>query len=197
MADSVRIAITECNYNHIDCASIYNSQYEIGHVLLDCFNSNIIERDSLHITSKIWNNEHKPAHVHASVEKTLKDLNIDYLDLCLIPWPFRNHHVAGAHTDDRDCNAQPFDIEQYIETWQTLNDLVDNGLIKNIGVSNMTVHKLQAMKDIIESTTQLREPAVNQVEMHPYLQQPQLVKYCEANDIVVTAALPLGSPERP
>eukprot|EP01084_Bolivina_argentea_P248951 416554_1 len=200
IANAVKIAITECNYKHIDCASIYQNQHEIGQVLKDCFDSNTIARDALHITSKIWNNEHEPVKLFSSIENTLKDLNIDYLDLCLIHWPFRNDHIIGAHGDERDSNAMGFDINQYMETWEAMNALVHNGLVKNIGVSNMTITKLENMKNIIDledSNVKLLYPVVNQVEMHPYFQQKRLLKYCQDNNIIITAALPLGSPERP
>ena len=195
IANAVKLAITECDYRHIDCASVYNNQQEIGEILSDCFEGNKITRDSLHITSKIWNNEHE--NVCKSVEKTLKELNISYLDLCLIHWPFRNDHIEGAHGDARDLNAAQFDINEYMDTWIQMNEILNKGLVKNIGVSNMTITKLTKLKQLIDAENDIKYPVVNQVETHPYFQQPELLKYCQDNGIIMTAALPLGSPERP
>ena len=181
-------------YRHIDCAQYYGNEPEIGTVLKPFLDSN--PRDSLFVTSKVWNTNHHPDHVEPSVRKCISDLQCEHLDLLLIHWP-----LAWRHTglEFKDGGGQPLDSEgklqwmnvPIIDTWRAMEALVDKGLVKSIGVSNFPSILLQDL--VIQARIQ---PAVNQVENHPYLSQPALVQYCQERGIHVSAYSPLGRPGR-
>ncbi|MBD3354173.1 MAG: hypothetical protein GF364_22010 [Candidatus Lokiarchaeota archaeon] len=133
IADAVEGAIS-VGYRHIDCASVYGNQKEIGEKLKIVIDAGI-ERKSLWITSKLWNDKHAPQDVILACEKTLKDLKLDYLDLYLIHWPFPNHHPPGCDGDTRNPNAVPYKHESYMQTWYKMEELLDLGYVKNIGLT--------------------------------------------------------------
>jgi alcohol dehydrogenase (NADP+) len=151
-----------------------------------------LPRDELWITSKLWNDKHDPPLVAPALERTLRDLRLDHLDLYLIHWPFPNTHQPGVDVGSRDSNAQPYRHERYMATWAELEKLVERGLVRHIGTSNMTIPKLQLV---------LRDahiaPAANEMELHPHFQQPDLFEFVRANGIVPIGFSPVGSPARP
>jgi diketogulonate reductase-like aldo/keto reductase len=151
-----------------------------------------ISRKELWITSKLWNDNHAEEDVIPSCRKTLSDLQLDYLDLYLIHWPFPNYHAPAVDVTSRDHNAKPYIHENYMKTWRQLEKLVDIGLVRNIGTSNMTIPKLERL---------LRDariiPACNEMELHPHFQQPELFKYVVDNNILPIGFSPIGSPNRP
>lgn len=180
----------ELGYRHIDCAAIYKNEQEVGDALQKAFTKGIVQRDELWITSKLWNNAHLPQHVRPAVEKSLKDLGLDYLDLYLIHWP-----VSFRQDVEHPKNAEQFlspDEERLVSTWKAMEKLVQKGLIRTIGVSNF---KQTRLEHIAQSAT--IPPAVNQVECHPCLQQRKLLEYCNKNGVILTAYAPLGSGDRP
>ncbi|RMD75070.1 MAG: aldo/keto reductase [Lentisphaerae bacterium] len=191
MAQAVWDAI-KIGYRHIDCASIYGNEAEIGEVLQRAFKEGLVKREELWITSKVWNDMHGEGDVLLSCAKTLKDLRLDYLDLYLIHWPFPNHHPVGCDIHSRCPNAKPYIHENYMKTWRQMERLVDAGLVRHIGTSNMTIPKLRLL---------LRDcrikPACNEMELHPHFQQPELFNYVRENGIIPIGYCPLGSPNRP
>ena len=191
IAEAVKGAIA-VGYRHIDCAAVYGNEHLIGQVLRDVTTVNGIKREELWITSKLWNDKHNEADVIPACEKSLRDLQLDYLDLYLIHWPFPNHHAPNVDVSSRDTNAQPYIHENFMKTWRQLELLVDRGLVRHIGTSNMTVPKLKLL---------LRDarikPACNELELHPHFQQPELFKYVVDNGIVPIGYSPIGSPRRP
>jgi alcohol dehydrogenase (NADP+) len=190
IAKAVEDAIA-VGYRHIDCASVYGNEHLIGNSLKNVMDRGI-KREELFVTSKVWNNMHGDGDVLLSCAKTLKDLKLEYLDLYLVHWPFPNHHAPGVSVDSRDPHAVPYIHENYMRTWRQMERLVDAGLVKHIGTSNMTVPKMKLL---------LRDarikPAANEMELHPHFQQPELFKYCIDNDIVPIGYCPIGSPNRP
>ena len=190
VANAVREGIL-LGYRHIDCASVYKNEHAIGPVLNDLI-ENGLKREDLWITSKVWNDMHGKGQVIESCKKTLRDLQLDYLDLYLVHWPFPNHHAPGVDVNSRDPHAVPYIHENFMKTWRELEKLVDKGLVKNIGTSNMTIPKLELL---------LRDarikPAVNEMELHPHFQQPELFNYCLDNEIIPIGYAPIGSPTRP
>lgn len=190
VANAVREGIL-LGYRHIDCASVYKNEHAIGPVLNDLIEHGL-KREDLWITSKVWNDMHGEGQVIESCKKTLRDLQLDYLDLYLVHWPFPNHHAPGVDANSRDPHAVPYIHENYMKTWAQMEQLVDMGLVRNIGTSNMTIPKLKLL---------LRDanikPACNEMELHPHFQQPELFNFVVKHNIVPIGYSPIGSPARP
>ena len=187
--DAVKEAI-RIGYRHIDCAAAYGNEDEVGRALGEAIGEGLVNRDELWITSKLWNDRHQREDVRPALRESLDRLGLEYLDLYLIHWPvaFRKGVGVPSSPDDflslDDC---PLD-----ETWDAMVDLKEEGLARHVGVSNFSIAKLQGL---MESESQ--RPEVNQIELHPYLQQPEMLDFCAEEDIVVTAYSPLGSGDRP
>jgi diketogulonate reductase-like aldo/keto reductase len=193
-ADLVASAVGEAlelGYRHIDCAAVYRNEAEIGEVLERAIGGGIPRAD-LWITSKLWNDRHAPADVAPTCEQTLRDLRLDELDLYLIHWPFPNTHAPGVDVGSRDSGAKPYIHAAYIDTWGELEKLVDRGLVRHIGTSNMTVPKLR----LVLRDARIR-PAANEMELHPHFQQPELFELVRSAGIVPIGYSPIGSPARP
>lgn len=191
---AVEYAILECGYMHVDCAAIYRNEKEIGQTFKKVFGGGLKKREEVFVTSKLWNMDHKKEDVRKACESTLKDLNLDYLDLYLMHWGIAIPRVVGGLTarDSEQLDENEFLITEKVsirETWEAMQELVAAGLVKAIGVANFTAPMLW---DLL--TYAKIKPAVNQVELHPYLQQQELVDYCKYLNIAVTAYSPLGSP---
>src|SRR5690554_312917 len=179
----------KAGYRHIDCAPIYKNEKEIGEALAKAFEAGWVKREELWITSKLWNDCHEEEHVIPALKQTLEDLQLDYLDLYLVHWP-----VAVKKGVDYASKREDFltpDEAPLSSTWSAMEESVDMGLTRHIGVSNFNISKL---KEILE-TARIR-PEMNQVELHPFLQQNKLVDFCKENDIHLTAYAPLGSAYR-
>lgn len=190
VAQAVDRALT-VGYRHIDAAAVYGNEREIGEVLAHRINAGI-RREDLWVSSKLWNDSHRPDDVARACERTLRDLQLDHLDVYLVHWPFRNHHVVGASVDARRNDASPFDPDQYLETWAAMEALVDRGLVRHLGTSNMTLAKFEAVWDEMR-----HRPAVNQMELHPHHQQPDLFRHIVEAGMVPVGFCPIGSPARP
>ncbi len=190
IADAVRDAIA-IGYRHIDCAAVYGNEHLVGQALQDVLAGGV-RRDELFITSKLWNDKHDEVDVIPACEKALRDLQLDYLDLYLIHWPFPNYHAPGVDVSARDPHAKPYIHENYMRTWRQLETLADRGLVRHIGTSNMTVPKLELV--LRDARIQ---PAANEMELHPHFQQPALFQYVVEHGIVPIGYSPLGSPSRP
>lgn len=177
-------------YRHVDCAAIYGNEKEIGKALSELMKEGVVKREELWITSKLWNNNHGKANVAPALKQTLSDLQLEYLDLYLIHWPiaFKNDVVGAEKAEDYlSLEEQPI-----ADTWQGMEETVRLGWSRNIGVSNFSIPKLKALLEVAEI-----KPEMNQVELHPYFQQNEMVEFCKANNIHVTAYSPLGSSDRP
>ncbi|MCF8359328.1 MAG: aldo/keto reductase [Prolixibacteraceae bacterium] len=191
IAQAVKFAI-ELGYRHIDCASVYGNEKEIGVVLSELINSGTVKREELWITSKVWNDMHGDGEVIASCKKSLNDLQLDYLDLYLVHWPFPNYHAPGCDGDARNPDSKPYIHEEYMAVWRQMEKLVEMGLVKNIGTSNMTIPK---MKQVLSDAS--IKPVVNEMELHPHFQQPELFNFMVENGVVPIGYSPIGSPKRP
>jgi alcohol dehydrogenase (NADP+) len=178
-------------YRHFDCASVYGNEAQIGESL-DTIQGAGIEREELWVTSKLWNDAHGEGDVTASCEQSLRDLQLDYLDLYLVHWPFPNYHPPGCDVSSRHPDAKPYIHEGFLRTWREMEQLVARGLVRHIGTSNMTIPKLKLLLRDAEV-----KPACNEMEMHPHFQQPELFRYVLDNGIVPIGYCPVGSPSRP
>lgn len=178
-------------YRHFDCASVYGNEARIGCSLREVMQGGV-RRGELWITSKLWNDKHAEEDVIPACRQSIADLQLDYLDLYLVHWPFPNHHPPGCDVHSRSCNAKPYIHESFMKTWRKMEELVDRGLVRHIGTSNMTIPKLQ----LVLRDARVK-PAVNEMELHPHFQQPELFDFVRANGIEAIGYSPIGSPERP
>lgn len=186
--DTVIEAI-KIGYRHFDCAWIYGNEKEIGQAISDAIKMNLVKREDLFITSKLWNDSHGKNNVEAAFKRSLSALNLDYIDLYLIHWPVSFVEGIAFPESKEQLIANNFPL--LLETWAEMEKLVDSGHIKSIGVSNFNIKKLDKLLDKARI-----KPVVNQVELHPYLAQDDLLAYCQDHQIILTAYSPLGSKGR-
>lgn len=189
----VYIAIREAinlGYRHFDCSPLYGNEPEIGQAFQDAIKEGDITREDLWLTTKLWNNRHRKEQVVPAIEESLKAFGTEYIDLYLIHWPvvFKDH-IDFATKCDEMISLDEIPISQ---TWLGMEEVFNNGMAKHIGVSNFSLKKL---KNLFETAT--IKPEANQVEMHPLLQQKELVNWSNEHNIITIAYSPLGSSDRP
>lgn len=190
--DDVKQAVKDAvhsGYRHIDTAAIYGNESEIGEALQELFHLGVVSREDLFITSKLWNDAHHPDDVLPALKTSLEKLQLDHLDLYLIHWPIA--FKSGVPMPESAADYISLEELPLATTWAIMEEAQKLGLTKHIGVSNFSVKKL---KDLISKAN--TKPEVNQVEMHPLLQQEDLFNYCKDQNILLTAYSPLGSGDR-
>ena len=187
-------------WRHLDCACDYGNEREVGAGIRAALTEDpTISRDDLWVTSKLWNTYHRQEHVRDACLRTLDDLGLEYLDLYLVHFPISLKFVPfetryppeWVHDPDASDPADRVMVHDPVpiaETWRAMEQLVDEGLVKNIGVCNFNVSLLT---DLL--ATARVKPAVLQIESHPYLSQTHLVNYARSKQVHVTAFSPLGS----
>ncbi|KAK8808467.1 hypothetical protein WA158_008368 [Blastocystis sp. Blastoise] len=201
--DAVIEAI-KLGYRHFDCAAVYGNEVELGSAIKEAIECGLIKREDVFITTKLWCNDFAPEHVSKAFAQSKKNLQLDYIDLYLVHWPFETV-VKSEDEAKRDPNnyfSVPFfnerteetrlgwNVDRMTNTWRELEKLVEKGEIRSIGVSNFTVKKL---KEFLPHCNIL--PCNNQVELHPQLQQWELYNFCKEHNIYLTAYYPLGHPD--
>ncbi|WPH04098.1 Hypothetical protein R9X50_00698300 [Acrodontium crateriforme] len=179
-------------YRHIDAAFVYGNENEVGQGLREAISAGIVKREEVFITSKVWNTFHRK--VADCLDQTLKNLDLDYLDLYLVHWPVPmngngDHPLFPKHPD----GSRDLDTEwSHVQTWKEMEKLYKGGKVKAIGVSNYSVKFLEELlpqADVI--------PATNQIENHPLLPQQEVADYCKEKGILIEAYSPLGSTGSP
>jgi diketogulonate reductase-like aldo/keto reductase len=180
--NAVEIAL-RAGYRHLDCAAIYRNETEVG---LGIKKSGV-DRSEIFITSKLWNSKHDPKDVEAALDQSLQDLGVEYVDLYLMHWPVA--FASGSRWFPLDDNGV-FKLSKvhFNETWKAMEALLKTGKTRAIGVSNFNIRRLKELLSVAEVV-----PAVNQVEAHPYLQQPDLLDFCKEKGILIQAYSPLGN----
>lgn len=181
-----------CGYRLFDCAAVYGNEDLIGEVFANAIEEGVVTREELFITSKVWNDKHGKGDVLLSCAQTLKDLRLDYVDFYFVHWPFPNYHAPGCDGDSRNPDSKPFSVEEFMSTWRQMERLYDMGLVKNLGMSNMTIPKLKAVLPLCRI-----RPTVIEMELHPCFQQPELYDYAVSEGIQPVGFCPIGSPTRP
>ncbi|GAA5811047.1 hypothetical protein MFLAVUS_004476 [Mucor flavus] len=185
--DAVLIAI-KAGYRHIDTAYVYRNEKEVGLAIKNCG----VPREELFVTTKLWNTSHRPDLVESAMNASLENLQLDYVDLYLMHWPVAFKASKSNFPKDENSNIILDPTLDYIHTYAAMEKLVELGKARAIGVSNFNIEKL----DRLLKNCKL-PPAVNQVELHPYFSQPDLVDFCQKNGVHVMAYSPLGSTGSP
>jgi alcohol dehydrogenase (NADP+) len=194
-AEQVSAAVAgaiEVGYRMFDCAAVYGNEDLIGKVFQAAFDKGTVKREELFITTKVWNNMHGQGDVLLSCAKSLRDLHLNYIDLFFVHWPFANYHAPGVDGDARNHDSKPFSVDAFMATWRQCERLVDMGLVKYIGMSSMTIPKLEAVLPLCRI-----RPAAIEMELHPSFQQPELFRYILKREIQPIGFCPIGSPTRP
>ncbi|RYP56748.1 hypothetical protein DL771_011616 [Monosporascus sp. 5C6A] len=185
----------EVGYRHLDCAWFYQNEDEIGEAIRDFLRENpSVKREDLFITTKVWNHLHEPEEVEWSLENSLKHLGLDYVDLFLVHWP-----IAAERDDSYMPKIGPdgkYVIKKELTenpepTWRAMEKLLESGKTRAIGVSNWTIPGLKKLMSFAKV-----KPQVNQIEIHPFLPNEELVRFCIDNDILPEAYSPLGSQDQ-
>lgn len=171
------LAALEAGYRHFDCSTMYKNEREIGEALQEAITRGTVKREDLFIASKLWNTRHGAEQVPRALERTLRDLRLEYVDLYLVHWPA---------TDVQGAELRP----PISETWRAMEALVAAGTVRSIGVSNFSARKLTRL--CTDPGTKVL-PAVNQVELHPLLRQDDLLETARTLGVHLTGFSPLGS----
>jgi diketogulonate reductase-like aldo/keto reductase len=184
-----------CGYRLLDCARIYGNEAEVGRGIRRALDEKIVTRDELFVVTKVWNDSHSRERALQSVKTSLKELQLDRLDLVLIHWPVNFEHEEGTvfpkDAQGKARNELDPSKASIQLCWQGLEDAVDQGLVRAIGVSNFSVQQIEALKSYARI-----QPDVNQVELQPYFQQEAMLEYAKKNGLVVMAYSPLGNLKR-
>ncbi|KAJ3269492.1 NAD(P)H-dependent D-xylose reductase (XR) [Borealophlyctis nickersoniae] len=183
----------KAGYRLLDNAADYGNEKQVGEGIKKAIDQGIVKRSDIFITSKLWNTNHDPKHVRDACVRSMTDLGLDYLDLYLIHFPISLKYVDPNvryppewYYDGKGPKCELEDVPIH-KTWEAMEKLVDEGLVRNIGISNFNAALIQ---DLLKYAR--IKPAVLQIEHHPYLTQPTLIKYAQKNGLAITAYSSFG-----
>jgi alcohol dehydrogenase (NADP+) len=182
----------DAGFRHFDCAERYRNEREVGEALQAGLAAGGIAREDIFVTTKLWNSNHRPERVKPAFEASLEKLRITYLDLYLIHTPFAFQPGDEQDPRDKDGNVIYDRGVTLFDTWKAMENLVDGGRCRAIGLSDVSLKQLLPIYEAARI-----KPAVVQVESHPYLPETELLEFCKQKDIVLLAFAPLGHGMRP
>ncbi|XP_060106893.1 1,5-anhydro-D-fructose reductase-like [Heteronotia binoei] len=181
----------ECGYRHIDLAPLYENEKEYGEAIEKALKKGQVKREDLFIVSKLWNSFHAPEDVKTGCLQSMKDLRVDYLDLYLMHSPMGIKNVKGELMPLKDGKVIFTDVD-YVDTWKAMEKLVDEGLVRSIGVANFNKSQMERLLSCARI-----KPCVLQVERHCYQNQKELTAFTRTNKMVMTCYSPLSCPKTP
>jgi aldehyde reductase len=177
----------ETGFRHLDCSERYRNEEQVGEAIRETIQGGRLNRNELFVTTKLWNNNHRPERIEPAIEASRARLQLDYIDLYLMHTPYAFRPGDDQDPRDQDGNVMYDEGVTLIDTWRAMEDLVDRGECKAIGLSNVSLGQLQEVFD------QARiKPSAVQVESHPWLPQIEILDFCRANGIAMMAFAPLG-----
>ncbi|XP_071832017.1 aldo-keto reductase 1B-like [Apostichopus japonicus] len=186
------MAAIDAGYRHIDGAFAYLNEDEVGAALKAKLDDGTVKREDMFMTTKLWGHMMHPDNVERSLQLSLKDLQLEYVDLFLMHSPMAVKHLDDRNTFPVGEDKKPLmDDVPYTDTWKAMEKLVEKGMTKSIGVSNFNINQLKELLKIAKVPI-----VMNQVENHPCINQKELIEFCKSKNILVTAYSPLGSPDR-
>ena len=183
---AIKVAL-EAGFRHLDCAELYRNEDVVGAAMHEAFEAGTVSREELFVTTKLWNNNHRPERVKLAFEASMRRLQLDYLDCYLIHTPFAFQPGDEPYPTNEQGEPIYDSGVTLIETWHAMERLVDEGRCKFIGLSDITLPKLKEIVAIARI-----KPAVVEVECHPYLPEWELLEFCQQHGIVLLAFAPLG-----
>jgi alcohol dehydrogenase (NADP+) len=177
----------ETGFRHFDCSERYRNEEQVGQAIQEAIQAGSIDRNDLFITTKLWNNNHRPERVQPAIDASRDRLQLDYIDLYLMHTPYA--FQPGDNQDPRDQNGNVIYDENttLMDTWRAMEKLVDRGLCKAIGLSDVS---LDQVREVFEQAR--IKPSVVQIESHPYLPENEILEFCKINGLVMLAFAPLG-----
>ncbi|WP_226477186.1 aldo/keto reductase [Pseudomonas sp. MWU16-30323] len=182
----------DAGFRHFDCAERYGNEAQVGAALHDAVAAGKVRRDELFITTKLWNNNHRPERVVPAFEASCRRLQVEVIDCYMVHTPFAFLPGDELHPRDAFGHVLYDSGVTLIETWRVLERLVDEGRCASIGLSDISLETLRELVAVARI-----KPAVVQVESHPYLPEWELLEFCKQHGIVVLAFAPLGHGMKP